>query len=82
VLVAQSRKAIRISVQGPYRVRILPTLQTAKEGTGLTAVLLPVARGFKLGADAWACQGLRIEPAEDRDLYLDNSRFRGVMSIF
>src|SRR5262245_7933900 len=72
VLVAENKKVLKITVRGAYQVRVWPSLQIAKRGEGLIGVpLVAVPNGMKLGNEGWACQGLIIEPAEERDLYLD-----------
>ena len=82
VLVAENKKTLHVTVQGAYQIRLLPSLQVVKMGEHLvSAVLIPVPNGVKLGLDTWVCQGIIIEPARDRDLYLDRSRFRGFVRI-
>ncbi len=82
VLVAENKKTMSVTVSGAYQIRLLPSLQVAKKGEGLKAVPLIFAPGgVKLGGEGWVCQGVAIEPAEDRDLYLDHSRFRGSVRV-
>lgn len=83
VLVAENRKELAVTVKGRYTVRVLPSRKVARQGQKMTnEKLLATPRGFKLGSQEWAAEGLLIEPASDRDLYLDQSRFRGHVSVF
>ena len=83
VLVAEERAYLEITVKEEYTIRSLPSMQAVKKGKlipGLRLTATPT--GFRLGKQEWVCQGLLIEPAKDRDLYLDDSRFRGTASIW
>ncbi len=82
VLVAEDRTSINVTIKGKYIVRVLPSNKVAKNGQGLQGERLsPTSRGIRLGKDEWAAEGVLIEPANDRDLYLDHTRFRGNVSI-
>ena len=37
--------------------------------------------GLRLGKEEWQTRGLRFEPLEDRDLFLNQSQFRGTVDI-
>lgn len=83
VLVAENKSELRVTVKGRYTVRVLPSRKVARQGEKLMGEkLTATARGMRLGGQEWAAEGLLIEPASDRDLYLDNSRFRGNVSVF
>ena len=83
ILIAEDRTAIEITVKEEYTLRLLPSMQTAKKGKLLAGErLVATSSGFRLGGQEWACRGLLIEPARDRDLYLDDSRFRGSVSVW
>lgn len=83
VLVAENKPSLSITIKGKYTVRTLPSNKIAKIGKGLQGVsLTPTLRGLRLGTEEWAADGLLIEPASDRDLYLGQSRFRGNVSVF
>ncbi len=83
VLVAENRTYLGITVKGAYVIRLLPSLQLVKEGKNIQGTrLIPTVNGFRLGAEEWACRGILIQPVRDRDLYLDDSRFRGTISIW
>lgn len=83
VLVADSRTYLRISIKGDYVVRAYPGGQLLHTGKKLNAVkLAPTTSGFKLGnIKEWPHASIVIEPKADRDLYLDDSRFRGSVRI-
>jgi len=81
VMVEEKQKLMRLEIKGSYTVQVLPSLKLAKKGVGLALPVTRTDRGIKLGQDEWAAQGLRVEPAEDRDLMLDTTRFRGAMDI-
>jgi stage II sporulation protein D len=83
VLVAENRTFIRLTVKKKYLIRLLPSMQIVKTGDKLIGErLLPTSKGFRLGQQEWEASGLVIEPAEDRDLYLDDTRFRGNATIY
>jgi stage II sporulation protein D len=83
VLVAESRTYLGVTVKGAYAIRLLPSMQLAKKGNALPGIRLePTAKGFRLGKEEWVCRGILIEPAKDRDLYLEASRFRGIVSVW
>ena len=82
VLVAENQKMLKVNIRGEYQIRVLPTMQLAKKGKGLSdAWLVPTAAGVRIGHEEWACRGLLIQPAEDRDLVIGRSGFRGAISI-
>ncbi len=82
-LVAESRTYLRITIKGDYIVRAYPSGQVLLTGSKLNAVkLVPTAAGYRLGNfKEWPLQSIVIEPKADRDLYLDDSRFRGSVRI-
>ena len=83
VLVAEERTYVDLTVKEDYTIRLLPSLQVAKKGRLLAgARLTATPTGFRLGKQEWACRGILVEPAKDRDLYLDDSRFRGTLAIW
>ncbi len=83
VLVAEDRPSLSVTIKGKYTLRVLPSNKVAKTGQSLQGVsLTPTSRGLRLGSEEWAAEGLLIEPASDRDLYLGPSRFRGNISVF
>ncbi len=82
VLVAEGQKMLKVNVRGEYVVRVLPTMQIAKKGKGLVnAWFVPTEKGVRIGKEEWACRGVRIEPLEDRDLVIGQSRFRGSVAL-
>ena len=82
VLVAEERTYVDLTVKEDYTIRLLPSLQVAKKGRLLAgARLTATPTGFRLGKQEWTCRGILVEPAKDRDLYLDDSRFRGTLAI-
>ncbi len=83
VLVAEGRSSLKITVKEDFVIRVLPSMKIARKGKLLSGErLTATAAGMRLGSQEWACQGLLIEPAKDRDLYLDDSRFRGNVSVW
>jgi stage II sporulation protein D len=82
VLIAENQKTIRLTVKDKYVIRALPSLQVVKKGRGLTEMeVVGTPTGFRLGKDSWAGKGFQIEPMTQRDLFLNRSRFRGVIRI-
>lgn len=82
VLVAEDQKDLRVTVKGAYVIKLLPSLQVVKTGHKLQSVLVtPSARGIKFGTEEWAAQGFRLETADEKDLFLDRSCFRGFVDI-
>lgn len=82
VLVVEEKRALNVTIKGAYRIWALPAGQLLKEGRGLPVeALLPTANGLRLGKEEWRTRGLRIEPLEDRDLFLNQSQFRGTVDI-
>ncbi len=83
VLVAESRTYLKITIKGQYVIRSYPGGQVILSGSNLKSVkLVPTPGGLKLGQlKEWPLSSIVIEPKEDRDLYLDDSRFRGVVRI-
>ncbi len=82
VLIAGNEKSFRLTVKGAYTIKALPSLQVLKKGQGLAgASLVMTPTGLKLGNESLPARGIRIEPAAERDLYLNKSRFRGFIDI-
>ena len=82
VLIAENQKSLRLTIKGAYTIRSLPFLQVLKKGQRLVdAPLAAMPQGVKLGNQVWAGKGIRIEPVDERDLYLNKSRFRGIVDI-
>lgn len=82
VLVSENQKLIRLTVKGDCQIRALPSLEIIKKGTKLTHIpITPTPRGVKIGTAEFLVRGIRIEPKLDRDLYLDESRFRGFADV-
>jgi len=82
VLVLENAKTIQVTVKGAYVVRSLPDLVVLKKGERLlNAPLVVTSRGIRLDKQEWLARGIRIEPANDRDLYLNKRRFRGVVDV-
>ncbi len=82
VLVIEGQKMLKVNIRGEYVVRVLPTQQVCKKGKGLTnAWFVPTERGVRIGKEEWVCRGVRIEPIEDRDLLIGESRFRGSVTF-
>lgn len=82
MLVLENAKTVQITVKGGYVVRSLPDLVVLKKGERLVnAPLAVTSRGIRLDKQEWLSHGIRIEPANDRDLYLNKRRFRGAVDI-
>lgn len=82
VLVSENQKMIKVNITGEYVVRVLPSQKVAKKGRAMKNVwVVPTPKGMRIGKEEWECQGIRIEPLKDRDLLLQRTRFRGVVSI-
>ncbi len=81
VLVAEGQKNTRLSTKGNYQVRILPGLQVVKKGRQLNATAVVTPRGVRLGSDEWTGAGILVETVAEKDLWLNQSQFRGTLSI-
>ncbi len=82
VLIVQDQKEIKLTVKGQYVVRSLPALQVLKKGERMIQVpLVASTTGMRLGKDEWSVTGIRVEPQTDRDLFVNQSRFRGTVDV-
>ncbi len=82
VLVSEKQNLVRLTVKGEYQIRILPSLELVKKGSKLTRTSLKATPlGVQLGAREFLGRGIRIEPKQDRDLTLDQIRFRGFIDV-
>ena len=83
VLIAEGRDSLEVTVKGKYTVRLLPSMSIVRAGEKMKREkLVSTLRGLRLGSQEWAASGISIEPANDRDLYVGDSRFRGDVSVF
>lgn len=82
VLVSENQKLIRLTVKGECEIRLLPSMTVAKRAAHvIQAPLIPTSAGIRIGNQEFPARGIRIVPVEDRDLYLDESRFRGFVDV-
>lgn len=81
VLVEEKQALMRLKIDGDYSIKALPSTREMKKGRGIHLPITATQRGVKIGDQEWLVQGFRIEPSDDRDLYLDGRRFRGNMDI-
>ena len=82
VLISENKKLIRLTVKGGCQLRVLPSLVSVKRSGKLTGIaVISTPKGIQVGLEEFFGRGIRIEPKEDRDLYLDESRFRGSVDI-
>ena len=82
VLIAGNEQSFQLTVKGAYTIKALPSLQVLKKGQHLAgAPLVMTSAGLKLGNEDLPARGIRIEPAAERDLFLNKSRFRGFIDI-
>jgi stage II sporulation protein D len=81
VLVAENQKTLKIRIKGAYRLTLIPSLQVVKKGTNLDVTVLPTAQGLSIDGMQWVTRGVRIDPAEERDLFVNKLQFRGSMDI-
>src|SRR3989338_6169447 len=82
VLVSQERTYLMVSSKKGAVLRFLPSGQTTAKPIILNqARLVGTPNGFRLGRQERACQAISIEPLQDRDLYLDDTRFRGFVTV-
>lgn len=82
VLVAENQKTLTVSARGAYEIRLLPSLELVKKGTGLkNAVFSADLKGVKFGEVLWPASGVRVISAEDNNLFIKKARFRGVLEI-
>jgi stage II sporulation protein D len=77
VLIADNQKSVKITIEGAYRLILLPSMQVIKKGQKLNVVLSPTPRGLRVGTQEWPAEGVRIDAAVARDIYVNKSRFRG-----
>src|SRR3989338_3991432 len=82
VLILEEKRSVHVTVKGSYRIWGLPSGQLLKSGKGLQAqTVIPTATGLRVGKEEWLVRGIRIEPLETRDLFLNKSQFRGKVDI-
>jgi len=82
VLVLENQRSASLTVKGPYRVRLLPSLQVIQQGPSLSPTpVAPTAAGIRFGSREWAARGVRVEQQGQRDLFVNDSRFRGSMDL-
>ncbi len=82
VLVAENQKQLLISVKGDYVIKALPSLQILKKGRRLVnAPVTLSSSGIKFQDLNVPARGVRVEPLNDRDLFVGRSRFRGRIDI-
>ena len=84
VLVAEERTYLDITAKYGATLRLLPSNRTtqAPVGSPLHGRLVPTSNGFRFGKEELLCQAISIEPARDRELFLDDTRFRGIVNIY
>ncbi len=83
VLVLENAKSLKLSVKGGYELYGLPATSFIQKGRELESVPVTAsAAGIRVGNKALSVRGLRVDPAEERDLYINNSRFRGSVDIW
>jgi stage II sporulation protein D len=82
ILVEDSQELMRLEIRGDYRILLLPSLEEAKKGTKLLKSPVTAVRGgFRIGDQSWTAQGIRVETPGGRQIYLDDTRFRGTLDI-
>ncbi|MBI3316254.1 MAG: SpoIID/LytB domain-containing protein [Candidatus Omnitrophica bacterium] len=82
VLIAENQTFGRLTVKGRYLLKLLPGGKIVKKGEGMSGVpVVYTPKGIRLGSEEFVGSGIRIEPAEDRSLYFNQTRFRGVLNI-
>jgi stage II sporulation protein D len=82
VLVTERRTRIQLTVKDGWTLRALPGGALIAQGTSLSVKLTPTPNGFRFGDRTIAATGLLLEAKTARDLYLDDSRFRGHLRFY
>ncbi|MBI3253006.1 MAG: SpoIID/LytB domain-containing protein [Candidatus Omnitrophica bacterium] len=84
VLVIENQKDLRFTVGGRFKITPLPVsgrgAQTFRKAIGVSVAPSPL--GLGIGGKDWVTRGVRLEPDEDNDLWLNASRFRGALDIW
>ena len=82
VLVAEDRASVKITAKFGATIFLYPSGKVYKTNVKWEALpLVPTPAGFRLGQEELVCQGLVIEPVRNRELYLDDTRFRGSVTM-
>lgn len=82
VLISENKRSADVRVKGAYTVKALPSLALVKKGEDLKGSFSADAKGIWFDKKVWPVRGLRIEPARDRELFLDERRFRGIIDVY
>lgn len=82
VLVAENQPSFTLSVRGRYTVRAWPSMQILSKGESLSGLRV-AASGADLivGKHKVNARGIVVEPERERDLYLNQGRFRGSLRV-
>ena len=82
MLVNDDNTKLNLYVRGAYVIKILPSgTVVKKDDKSLKALVAPTLNGIRVNDEEWGVKGLSIEPAKDRSLFLEGTRFRGSLRI-
>jgi len=82
VCVAGDRSKIALSVKGPYKIEAIDKEFVLDKGRYLRKeYILPTNSGIRLGNKYFKIYGIRIIPRKDSSIYIDKTRFRGIVDI-
>ena len=82
VAITQNKDSVEFSIKGPYRIEAINSDRVLERGLRLgKSCILPTALGVKIGNKEYKVYGIRITPKSDATIYVDGSRFRGIVDI-
>ena len=82
VLVAEDRTSMTLTASEGVVLRVLPSGRVVKPRVKIESTrLASTVDGFRFGNEAFVGQTLVIEPIRDRELFLDETRFRGNITL-
>lgn len=68
-------------MKGAYVVTLLPSGKPVMKGEGLKLTVSPMRGGLWFAGKRWEAKGIRVEASEERDVYLNERRYRGRLEV-
>jgi stage II sporulation protein D len=82
VSVAGGKEKLLLSVKGRYSIEAINSRLILDEGRSIkTEDVVPTNSGLKIGGKEFRLYGVRIIPAKDAAIYINDMRFRGIVDI-
>ncbi len=83
VLIAENKKTLRVAAKGAYEIRSLPDGKLLANAKDLQTSVVEVSSGkIRIGKLMWNLKGIRIDPVTDRNLYVNQTRYRGSVDFY